>query len=240
MDDDSLISLLPDPAVLEEEIGYTFHDKKLLRLAFVHRSYLNENKTVTHHNERLEFLGDAVLGLLAAEYLYIHYPSVPEGDLSFLRSRLVEAAACSQYIQQRQLADYMLLGRGERLNDQRGRHSIAADLFEALIGAIYLDGGLQASRHFFFGNFQSTIEEILHAPWHNWKAMLQDLCQKQYQQPPRYLVIDACGPDHSKTFTIAVEVRGQEVGRGTGTSKKEAQQAAAAAALRHFQESPWQ
>src|SRR5690349_4251097 len=121
---------------IEEQLGYTFHDKNLLALAFIHRSYINENKHVTQHNERLEFLGDSVLGLLVADYLYCYLPSNSEGDLSYLRSRLVEAASCVIYVTKLKVQSYLLLGKGERMNDGRGRDSTLADLFEAIIGAI--------------------------------------------------------------------------------------------------------
>jgi ribonuclease-3 len=222
-------------ADIEARIGYTFANKELLHLAFVHRSYLNENRSLSQHNERQEFLGDAVLGLLIAEYLYTHYPQTPEGELSFLRSRLVEAGACARYVQVLHLESHLLLGRGERLNDGKGRHSILADFFEALIGAIYLDGGMEAARRFLFEKFHSVIDTILAAPWHNWKALLQDLCQKTYQETPTYTVLDASGPDHSKNFTVAVAIRGHVLGSGSGSSKKEAQQSAAAEGLNYLQ-----
>lgn len=219
---------------IEKKLGYAFQDSSLLVLAFIHRSYINENRTVTEHNERLEFLGDAVLGILISDYLYRHLPSTSEGELSYLRSRLVEAVSCVQYVQTLKISSHILLGKGERMNDGRGRDSILADLFEAVMGAIYLDGGLEAAKDFLFNNFTSQIEETLKTPLRNWKALLQDYCQKQYQQTPFYQVIEATGPDHSKIFEISVLINEQELGRGRGASKKEAQQAAAADALSHL------
>lgn len=219
---------------IESKIGYTFRDRSLLTLAFIHRSFINENRTINQHNERLEFLGDAVLGMLISEYLYRYLPSTPEGDLSYLRSRLVEASSCVNYVQSLDIASYVLLGKGERMNDGRGRDSILADLFEAIVGAIYLDGGLEAVSKFLFQNFNSQIENILKTPLRNWKALLQDYCQKKYQQTPIYHVLHASGPDHSKIFEISVLVHEQELGRGKGASKKEAQQAAAADAISRF------
>ncbi|MEI8126141.1 MAG: ribonuclease III [Parachlamydiaceae bacterium] len=216
---------------IEAKLQYTFKDHALLALAFVHRSYINEHKEVPQHNERLEFLGDSILGLLTAEYLYRQLPTTAEGDLSYLRSRLVEASSCVSFVQNLGIEQYLLLGKGERMNDGRGRDSILADLFEAIIGAIYLDGGIEAARHFLFSNFKSKIEEILKTPLSNWKAILQDYCQKKHQQTPIYQVLEESGPDHSKKFIIAVIISNQEVGRGTGASKKEAQQSAAADAL---------
>lgn len=218
-------------SIIENRLGYIFRDRSLLTLAFVHRSFINENRLITHHNERLEFLGDAVLGMLISDYLYCHLPSTPEGDLSYLRSRLVEATSCVNYVQSLDIASYILLGKGERMNDGRGRESILADLFEAIIGAIYLDGGLEAAKQFLFRNFTPQIENILKTPLRNWKALLQDYCQKKYQQTPTYHVLQASGPDHSKVFEISVQIQQRELGRGAGASKKEAQQAAAADAF---------
>lgn len=223
--------LLQNSQTIEAKLGYAFADPHLLALAFVHRSFVNENKEINQHNERLEFLGDSVLGLLIAEYLYRNLPENPEGELSYLRSRLVEASSCMAYIQKLNLEKHILLGKGEKMNDGRGRDSILSDLFEALIGAIYLDGGIEAARKFIFTNFAEEIGSILKTPLRNWKAQLQDFCQKKYQQTPTYKVISETGPDHSKVFRISVMINDQEMGIGEGPSKKEAQQAAAQDAL---------
>jgi ribonuclease-3 len=225
---ENLIKLAPE---IEFKLGYTFKDRSLLALAFVHRSFVNENRETNHHNERLEFLGDSVLGLVIAEYLYRYLPSTPEGELSALRSRLVEASSCIGYVQKLDVEKYILLGKGEKLNNGRGRDSILADLLEAIIGAIYIDGGLEAAKTFLFKNFSREIDGILKMPFQNWKAMLQDFCQKTYQQTPVYSVLSETGPDHSKTFSISVIINNEEVGTGVGPSKKEAQQEAARDAL---------
>jgi ribonuclease-3 len=225
---DILNSSAPD---IEKILGYHFKDRKLLLLAFVHRSYLNEHRDVPEHNERLEFLGDVVLGLLISEFLYRQLPQLSEGDLSNLRARLVNAASCVKYSQKLGLAPYMLLGKGERLNDGRGRESIMADLFEALVGAIFLDGGLEAAKSFLFGHFASEVEAAVDNPFGNPKALLQDYCQKKLQEVPIYVVLEESGPDHDKVFEVAVLLHGGELGRGRGSSKKEAQYAAANAAL---------
>lgn len=224
-------SLIQQAPLIEAKLGYSFQQRALLALAFVHRSFINENRMVTQHNERLEFLGDSVLGMLMADYLYQTLPQTPEGELSYLRSRLVEASSCVTYVQKLGVGHYLLLGRGEKMNDGRGRESILSDLFEALVGAIYLDGGLDAVKVFLFHNFSEEIGAILKTPLRNWKALLQDYCQKKFQRPPTYAVIDESGPEHSKIFQIVVKVDAQELGQGTGPSKKEAQQAAAANAL---------
>jgi ribonuclease-3 len=226
--------LLHHASIIETQIGYRFNDRSFLVLAFIHRSFVNEHREITHHNERLEFLGDSILGMLISDYLYNHLPTTSEGELSCLRSRLVEASSCVNYIQKLQIAQYVLLGKGERMNDGRGRESILADLFEAIIGAIYLDGGIVAAKNFLFRNFNEQIESILKTPLRNWKALLQDYCQKKYQQTPVYHVLQETGPDHSKTFEVSVLIHEQELGRGAGASKKEAQQAAAADAIDRF------
>ena len=204
------------PAI-EARLDYTFKEKSILALAFVHRSYVNEHKDITQHNERLEFLGDSVLGMIIAEYLYLFLPETPEGELSYLRSRLVEAGSCVAYIHKLGVESFLLLGKGERMNDGRGRDSILADLFEAIIGAIYLDGGLEAAKQFIFKKFSEEIGEILKTPLRNWKAVLQDYCQKRHQKPPVYKVVSETGPDHSKQFIIIVYVDDIELGRGEGS-----------------------
>jgi ribonuclease-3 len=193
---------------------------------------LNENRgIVDQHNERLEFLGDTVLGLIVSEYLYQKLPYTPEGELSHLRSRLVDASACAGYVQELGIGDYVLLGRGEKQNDGRGRESIRADLLEALIGAIYLDGGIEEAKELVTKRLIDSIEETLATPDTNWKAKLQDWCQKRYHEPPNYELIQEIGPDHEKIFEVSVMVRGEVLGSGQGASKKEAQQEAAKQAL---------
>lgn len=216
---------------IEAKLDYHFQDRNLLYLAFVHRSFVNENREVVTHNERLEFLGDSVLGMIMAEYLYRYLPETPEGDLSYLRSRLVEASSCVIYMQKLDVGDYIMLGKGEQRNGGRGRESIMSDLFEAIIGAIFLDGGIDAARRFLFKNFSKEIDEILKMPIRNWKAILQDYCQKKYQQTPHYKVINELGPDHGKIFRVTVNIQDSELGVGEGSSKKIAQQAAAQNAL---------
>ena len=188
-------------SLIEKQLGYSFKNPSLLILAFVHRSYVNENRSVTEHNERLEFLGDSILGMLIADFLFRHLPSTPEGELSYLRSRLVEAASCVNYMQSLGISSFVLLGKGERMNDGKGRESILADLFEAIIGAIYLDGGIEAAKNFLFENFTSQFDAIIKTPLRNWKAILQDHCQKKCT-PVTAEVFNApemgCHPDHAE------------------------------------------
>lgn len=220
---------------IEKKIGYTFKDRSLLTLAFTHRSYVNEHEDAVDHNERLEFLGDSILGLIIADYLYHSLTKMPEGELSYLRSRLVEATSCFHYAQKLDIEMYLLLGKGERMNNGRGRDSILADLFEAIIGAIFIDGDIEAAKEFIFKNFSSEIEQILKTPLCNWKANLQDYCQKKYHIAPVYELIDQFGPDHGRIFKIAVKIKGELAGIGEGSSKKEAQQSAAEAAYKNLQ-----
>jgi ribonuclease III len=224
-------NLIKNAATIESKLGYLFKNRSLLALAFVHRSYVNENKAVAQHNERLEFLGDSILGLIVADHLYRMLPHTPEGELSYLRSRLVEASSCVSYVSKLDLESFILLGKGERLNDGRGRDTILADLFEAIIGAIYLDGGFEITKQFVLSKFSNEFEQILQTPIQNWKALLQDYCQKKHQKAPTYKVINESGPDHSKQFKVIVFLNDIELGHGEGSSKKAAQQSAAENAL---------
>lgn len=227
---------IENASLVEERMGYTFQNKELLALAFTHRSYVNEHEEVERHNERLEFLGDTVIGLLMSEFLYRKLADRPEGELSILRSRLVDASACYRYANSLEVEDFVLVGRGERLSDGRGRENILANLLEAIVGAIYLDGGLEPCRKFLFSHFMDEIESIMSDPDRNWKAVLQDYAQKQYQSQPSYEVLEESGPDHSKHFKIAAVVDNREMGTGEGSSKKEAQQNAARDAVERLEQ----
>lgn len=221
---------------VEAKLNIAFRDKKLLILAFVHRSFWNENQEkVSNHNERLEFLGDSVLGLLIADYLFCELPSLDEGPLSNLRSQLVDAPACAKYVQKLGIGDYLLLGKGEQMNRGKGRESILADLFEALVGALYLDQGLEAVKRFFFSHFQEEVNQMISEPSRNWKADLQDYAQKNYQETPVYEVLEESGPAHRKMFRVGVWIHGKMMGEGAGSSKKEAQTEAAKEALMSLQ-----
>lgn len=224
-------------SVLEEKIGYVFVDKSLLVQALVHRSFLNEHKNeVQGHNERLEFLGDSVLGLLMADFLYHRLPQDREGPLSQLRSRLVDGQACAHYLQTLELQQFLMLGRGEFLTDGKTKTSILSDAFEALIGAMYLDGGLNVVKTFLSTYFGQDIEDAIGSPSRNYKAELQVYAQKKFQKAPLYKVVEESGPDHAKMFCIAVYVDMKEAGMGKGESKKQAEQQAAFDALSKLKE----
>ncbi|MCB1085120.1 MAG: ribonuclease III [Chlamydiia bacterium] len=230
---DHLKQALP---LIEKEIRYTFRDKSLLELAFIHRSYANENqKDTPEHNERLEFLGDAVLGIIVSDFLYKTLPNHPEGELSYLRSRLVEATVCTRYVQKIGSERFLLLGKGEAMNAGKGRATLLADLFEALMGAIYLDGGIEPAREFFFDFFEQEVQEIIEKPHRNFKAELQDYCQKRAQKPPQYEIVSEEGPDHMKTFFVEVSLDGKKLGSGEGQSKKQAEQQAAENAMQRIE-----
>lgn len=233
---DGLQKLIDKSGEIEQKLVYQFEDKKLLALAFVHRSYFNEHRQqLTDHNERLEFLGDSILGLVVAEYLYSNLPKESEGELSHLKAHLVEAAMCAQFVGKLSLGEYLLLGRGEMMNDGRGRDTIYADLFEALLAAIYLDGSLTAVKDFFWFHFHDDVQNYLKQPHRNYKAEIQDYCQKNFQKPPTYKVLKEFGPDHNKTFEVAAYLGTDELGIGSGSSKKEAEQMAAKDALEKIQ-----
>lgn len=218
--------------LIEEKIGYVFQNKELLVLSLIHRSFVNEHKSqIQSHNERLEFLGDSVLGLITADFLYHRLPAFPEGPLSQFRSRLVDSTACAFYLQKLSLQQFILLGRGEALSDGKAKTSILADVFEALIGAIFIDGGMSVAKSFLLCHFTDDIEAVIGSPSRNYKAELQDYSQKKYQKAPVYKIVQETGPDHAKIFHCVVMVADKEVGLGLGESKKQAEQQAAFDAL---------
>jgi len=219
-------------SLIEKSLGYTFSDKAHLIRAFVHSSFINEYKELSlKHNERLEFLGDSVLNLIITQYLFKNFPDISEGELSSLRSQIVSAPSCTEFVTKLDLKQYVLVGRGEKLNAGRGKTSILADLFEAILGAIYLDGGLKAADQFFLGHFEEMVQLMIEKPPENFKALLQERLQKAKRQIPRYEVLGEIGPDHEKLFKVGVFINNELIGEGIGTSKKEAEQLAAKAAL---------
>ncbi len=221
-----------DNASLEERIGYAFKDKDLLSVALTHPSFSKEN-TGQDHNQRLEFLGDAVLGLVLAEQLFTEFENQREGVLTRYRSMLIKGEQLCRLARELDLGQYLRIGDAEDSQGGRERASILEDAFEAVIGAIYLDGGLpaaQASIRKIFGSLDKRIEERLHH--HNPKGKLQELFQPELGNDSiRYELIEAIGPDHLKKFTVEVWVGGKCMGTGTGNSKKIAEEKAARAAL---------
>ncbi len=213
-------------------LGVTFKDPQLLITAFTHRSYLNEHKkTVSEHNERLEFLGDAVLELVVTEYLYSNY-SEPEGILTNWRSALVRTESISAAAVRLGFEPLLRLSRGEKRGTDRARAQILANGFEAVIGAVYLDQGYDAAKKLIESSILSTFAEILASgSWLDPKSRLQEVAQSQLGFTPVYKVIEEVGPDHDKIFTVAVFVEDKQYGKGNGPSKQAAQQVAAQAAL---------
>lgn len=222
-------------AFAKDKLHVTFNDIELLLTAFTHRSYLNEHKkTVKAHNERLEFLGDAVLELVVTEYLYANYDD-PEGVLTNWRSSLVRTESIGAAAHKYEFEPLLRLSRGEKRGTDRARAQILANSFEAVVGALYLDQGYEAAKRFITGSILSTFQEILDSgSWMDPKSHLQELAQSQETATPVYKVMDENGPDHDKTFTVGVYVSGKLRGQGTGPSKQAAQQQAAEAALAHF------
>jgi ribonuclease III len=230
---ETLVQKIPE---IEALLGYTFINRNHLIGAFIHSSFLNENKQMRlKHNERLEFLGDSVLNLLVSEYLYSTLSDTSEGELSSFRSSIVSAFPCIEFATKLGIQKFILVGKGEMLNTLQGKTSIIADLFEAVLGAIYLDGGLVAVKETFFRHFLQDIQKKIEKPLVNFKASLQEALQKTKNQVPLYKVLDESGPDHNKAFTIGVFVGETLIGKGSGSSKKEAEQKAAFEALNFLQ-----
>jgi len=214
------------------KLGVTFNDIQLLITAFTHRSYLNEHKkTVSEHNERLEFLGDAVLELVSTEYLYSNY-SEPEGILTNWRSSLVRTESISAAASRYEFEPLLRLSRGEKRGTDRARAQILANSYEAVLGAMYLDQGYEVTKKFITDSLLCTFEEILKSgSWMDPKSHLQEIIQSQEGFTPQYKIIEETGPDHDKIFTVGVFVGDELRGQGTGPSKQHAQQKAAEAAL---------
>ena len=211
---------------LETIIGYKFKNPELLEIALTHTSYANESRTPVKHNERLEFLGDSVLQIVSADYLFHAYADRPEGDLTRIRASLVSEGALFQFAQEIDLGEYLRLGRGEERCGGRTRPSVVSDAFEALIAALFLDGGMDVARSFIlpFITEGKTAEE-------DYKTQLQEVVQQDPSAVLRYEVTGESGPDHAKKFTVCVWRNGEKLAEAPGRSKKAAEQHAAKLAL---------
>ncbi len=217
-----------DVKELQNRIGYTFRDEKLMENALTHSSYANERgKSRIFSNERLEFLGDSVLGFVTAEHLFEKYPSRPEGEMTRIRAELVCEHSLAATAETLELGAVLLLGKGEEQNGGRTRKSILADAVEALLAAIYLDGGMEPARTFVLDHILAEKPTELT----DYKTALQERVQSAGGLSPQYRIIDEYGPDHAKTFVARVEIGGEPAGEGSGRTKKEAEQAAARAAM---------
>jgi len=217
-----------DFAKFENKLNIKFKDKRLLKQAFTHRSYINENPEEGEHNERLEFLGDAVLELVITKHLYDKYPDKAEGELTSYRSGLVNTNTLSDIASSLDMNDFLLLSKGEAKDTGRARQYILANTFEALIGAIYIDSGYDAARDFIANNLFDYIDDmVLKKLWKDSKSFLQERAQDVEGLTPHYKLLKEFGPDHAKEFTVGVYLGEDLIGQGSGLSKQEAEQAAA-------------
>ena len=221
---------------LEEKIGYHFHDRDLLTTALTHSSYANEKHGEAQSYERLEFLGDSILGLVTAEFLYPHEPRLPEGRMTRLRAELVCEVSLHKTALELGLGRYMRLGRGEEHTGGRERPSILADMVEAIIAAMYLDSGMDQARSFILERILHDVEFGDSHRSADYKTQLQELVQRRSNQVITYRLKGESGPDHDKTFLFEVLINGETCGEGSGKTKKEAEQMAARKALEAYRE----
>ncbi len=222
---------------LEERLGYSFRNRALLETALTHSSYANENRASgIVCNERLEFLGDSVLGVTVADFLYRHFPDMPEGRMTRLRAELVCEQSLHRVALELHLGDYLRLGKGEEHNGGRKRASILSDAVEAVIAAMYLDAGMETAAGFIHRCLLDDIRAIETPTFTDYKTSLQELVQRHSGQVLSYELVGEEGPDHAKTFRVQVCLNGDPIGRGIGRTKKEAEQAAAANALEALRE----
>ena len=224
---------MSDFSAHSQKLGLSFNDLGLLTEALTHRSYLNENRTTSgNHNERLEFLGDAVLELAVTHFLFTKFPNKPEGDLTAYRAALVNTYSLAETAEGLGVNDMLLLSKGEKKDIGRARQIILANAFEAILGAIYLDQGFDAAEQFVARTLYPKIDHVLkNRTWQDAKSQFQEVAQDKRSVTPTYRTISETGPDHDKQFTVGVFLAEREVARGDGKSKQEAEQAAAQAAL---------
>ena len=215
----------------EKAIGYTYENKKLLEEALTHSSYANEGKKGVHNNERLEFLGDSVLSVIVAEHLFTRYRHRPEGDLTKLRAALVCEQSLFEFANRIHLGDYLRVGKGEEHTGGRSRPSIVSDAFEAVIASIYLDGGFEEAKKFVLSFLPEHMDVKKVSEMSDYKTALQEIIQKNREEKIEYVLVEECGPDHAKAFTVEVHLNSNVIGRGVGKSKKQAEQTAAKEAL---------
>jgi ribonuclease-3 len=222
-----------DLGKLEAILGVQFNNREIVLSAITHRSYLNEHREATWaHNERLEFLGDAVLELVVTDYLYNKYPDKPEGELTAVRAALVNTTSLSEASEQLGINTFLLMSKGEAKDEGRARQYILANAFEACIGAIYVDQGYEVAREFIAGRLFAKTDRIVEKRlWQDAKSRFQELAQEHSSITPTYETVAQEGPDHDRVFTVAVFLRRERVAEGQGRSKQEAEQAAAEQAI---------
>lgn len=216
----------------EEKIGYTFKNKDLLFEALSHSSFANEYKKGRHSNERLEFLGDSVLSIVISEHLFKHFRHLPEGDLTKIRASLVCEKALFEFSKQIDLGSFILLGRGEENTGGRNRPSIVSDAFEAVIAAVFLDGGMEAAREYVLGFIPKDLDRSTVNNLQDYKTILQEIIQRNPEEKVEYVLRGQTGPDHDRHFIVEVCLNNNVIGHGEGHSKKQAEQQAAKEALR--------
>ncbi len=226
-----------DPCILERVIGYEFADKSLLDNALTHSSYCNEKRTsgnAPSSNERLEFLGDSVLSIVVSDYIYKNYSSFDEGDLTKVRAAVVCEKTLAGFARDIDLGGFIKLGHGEIVTNGRNRPSILSDAFEALIAAIYLDGGMENAEKFILPRIINAIRKTMKRGTEDYKSRLQQIAQETPEEKLEYVLVDEKGPDHERIFTMEARLNSNVLGVGVGHSKREAEQMAAKEALKFF------
>lgn len=214
--------------LFEKHASTRFRNLRFLNLAFCHRSYANESGSIISNNEKLEFLGDSVLGLTICEYLYRTFPDKNEGDLARIKSFVVSESSLESIAKRLKVDNFILIGRGEEYSGGRSKTAIIADCLEAIIGAYYLDSGYKAVRSFILELLVPEIQKVLEDRHKkDYKTLLQEHVQKQFKSYPRYILEKKSGPDHNRTFWVSVIIEGKDYGPGKGKNKKEAEQEAA-------------
>lgn len=222
---------------LENNLNYKFKNIKLLNDALIHSSYANEVRGNTHSNERLEFLGDSVLSIIVSDHIFNKFSNMPEGELTRLRASLVCEKSLCGFSRELGIGEYLKLGKGEDKNGGRERDSILADAFEAVLAAIYLDGGMQAAKKHIMNTVLRDLKHNDDETFKDYKTTLQEIIQRNPEESVSYILIDESGPDHNKSFTVEVHLNSNVIGTGCGKSKKQAEQMAAKQALKLMGES---
>ena len=230
---------MPDPVAFQTRLGHSFRDENLLRVALTHPSVAHESGAVSAHNQRLEFLGDSVLGLVLTHKLYENFPAFDEGGLTQIRAKLVNRRTLAEHARALGLGAHLILSHGEEMSGGRERASALADAFEAVLGAVFLDGGFEAAKEFVLREFAADFTTLAGSSGiENPKGELQELLQAKSTCAPDYHVVSSAGPDHDRVFECTVQHEGIELARGRGKSKKAAESEAALAALEKLRGEP--
>lgn len=220
-----------DLSFLEEKLGYKFKNRKFLEVGVTHSSFANETREKVQYNERQEFLGDAVLSIIVSDYIFENYTNLPEGELTKLRASLVCEKSLCGFSNELEMGSFLRLGHGEELMGGRERPSILADAFEAVLAAIYLDGGIEPATEVVLRFIKKALEHVENAPFRDYKTLLQEIIQKNPEERLSYVLVGESGPDHDKRFEVDVLLNSNVIGHGIGKSKKSAEQLAAKEAL---------